>query len=223
MPLLFLFVAFVCGDTPPAFSLCHNEHTFSRRNLHDFVHRKRQTKDVIGQLFQWCSADAACAEAYHISMQQTADDERAFRYISAHWMRLTDGSVDLMRPFNETVCENESFEDLLRTLWVIALRLAVKETVQLECSANERAVFDAETMQLHCICQADRNCVDASEWRASSINWSHGTIIFASLVVAFVAVRMLLMVELRLRLYHRLLLAPIRAVEATRNELSKNL
>jgi hypothetical protein len=219
----FLALVFVAAQREPAqFSMCHNEHTFSRRDLSLFAHEKRQTKDAVGQLFRWCSANAACAEAYHISGAQTPADERTFRYISAHWLQMSNRDVDLMRPFNETVCENESFDDLLRTLWVIALRLHVKESVRLECGANERAVFDAEAMQLHCVCIADRNCVDASVWRASSLNWSNTTIIVATLMLIVVCAQLLLTAVARRALYHRLLLE-CRQKCTARAELLKSL
>ena len=188
------------------FSMCHNEHKFSRRDLHDYMHEKRQTKDPIAQLFDWCSSNAACAEAYHLSGQKTRTDEKAFRYISTHWLQMGDGSVDLMRPFNETVCENESFDDLLKTLWVIALRLHVKETIRLECGANEKAVFDSETMQMHCVCVSDRNCVDAVTLRESSVNWSNTTVSIACVVLIIVAIQMMLTSVARRRTYYRLLL-----------------
>jgi len=201
-------LAFCDGNdnNTPQFSMCHNEHTFSRRDLSQYIHEKRQTKDVIGKLFEWCSSNAACADAYHISMQRTKNDEKAFRYISSHWLQMADGSVDLMRPFNETVCENESFDDLLRTLWVIALRLHVKESIRIECGANERAVFDSETMQMHCVCIADRNCVDAVELRESSVNWSNTTVTIACIVLIIVAVQMMMTSIGRRRTYYRLLL-----------------
>lgn len=207
---LFVILALVslafCDENTTQFSICHNEHTFSRRDLHDYMHEKRQTKDVIGKLFEWCSGNAACAEAYHISTQRTKNDEKAFRYISSHWLQMADGSVDLMRPFNETVCENESFDDLLRTLWVIALRLHVKESIRIECGANERAVFDSETMQMHCVCISDRNCVDAVELRESSVNWSNTTVTIACVVLIIVAIQMMLTSIGRRRTYYRLLL-----------------
>lgn len=188
------------------FSVCHNEHTFSRRDLHLYAHEKRRTKDVVGQLFDWCSGDAACAEAYHISTNRTAVDEKTFRYISAHWLQQASTPVDLMEPFGEKVCESESFDDLLRTLWVLAMRLRVRETVRLECGANERAVFDAEAMQLHCVCAADRNCIDASVWRESSLNWSNTTVILAVVVLIVVVVQIFFTSATRRATYHRLLL-----------------
>lgn len=208
--------------------MCHNEHTFSRRDLRLYAHEKSQTKDAVGQLFRWCSANAACADAYHISSRQTRNDERTFRYISAHWLQLGGGgggadfNVDLMRPFNETVCDNESFDDLLRTLWVIALRLHVKESVRLECGANERAVFDSEAMQLHCVCVADRNCIDASVWRASSLNWSNTTVVIATIMLIIVCFQLLATAVVRRELYHRLLLE-CRQKCTSRDELLKSL
>ena len=222
--VILVLVSFaLCSDgNATQFSMCHNEHTFSRRDLHQYMHEKRQTKDVIGKLFEWCSANAACAEAYHISTQRTRNDEKAFRYISSHWLQMADGSVDLMRPFNETVCENESFDDLLRTLWVIALRLHVKESIRIECGANERAVFDSETMQMHCVCIADRNCVDAVELRESSVNWSNTTVTIACVVLIIVAVQMMMTSIGRRRTYYRLLLECKKQCNA-QAEFQKNL
>lgn len=203
--LLTLIVAQVFADVP-GFSMCHNEHAFTKRDYHAYAHQKRQTQDVMGQLYEWCSSDSDCAEAYHITTNRSPKDEKAFRYISKTWLHMTDSTVDLMRPFNETVCENASFDDLLKTLWIVAMRLNVKETIRLECGANERAVFDTETMQMHCVCISDRNCLDASEWRASSANWSNVTVSIAIAVLLVVLVQQLLLNISRRRTFHRLLL-----------------
>ena len=203
--LLMLIVAQVCCEVP-GFSMCHNEHSFTKRDYHAYAHQKRQTSDVMGQLYQWCSSDEDCAAAYHITTQRSPKEERAFRYISKTWLHMTDSTVDLLRPFNETVCENASFDELLKTLWIVAMRLNVKETIRLECGANERAVFDTETMQMHCVCISDRNCLDASEWRASSANWSNVTISIAVAVLLAVLVQQLLLNIQRRRTFHRLLL-----------------
>lgn len=204
--LFVLTLLATCAFAVSDFSMCHNEHSFTKRDYNVYVQAKRQTSDVIGQLFQWCSSDADCAEAYHISTAKTARDEKAFRHISKTWLHMTQSTVDLMRPFNATVCENESFDDLLKTLWIVAMRLNVKETIRLECGANERAVFDTETMQMHCVCISDRNCLDASEWRASSANWSNVTILVAVACLFLVLVQQLLLNIQRRRTFHRLLL-----------------
>lgn len=218
-----LLIAFASAESAaPEFSVCHNEHQFSRRNLHDFIHEKRQTKDVVGLLFEWCSSSSLCAEAYHIGTGRTKKDEAAFRYITKHWMQMQDGSVDLLRPFNETVCENETFDDLLRTLWVVAMRLHVKETIRLECGANEKVVFDTETLQMHCVCIADRNCLDSSEWRASALNWSNATTTIAGIVLIIVACQTFLTSLQKRHTYHLLLLECKKKCGA-REEFLKNL
>lgn len=204
--LLLLYVLSCSAVDSPQFSICHNEHSFSRRNLHDYINEKRQTKDTIGLLFEWCSESALCADAYYITTAKTQKDEKAFRYIAKHWLQMRQDNVDLMRPFNETVCENESFEELFKTLWVVAMRLHIKETIRIECGANEQVVFDTETMEMHCICISDRNCVDASVWRGSSLNWSNTTSIIAGIVVIIVASQVLVLSISRRRTYHRLLL-----------------
>ena len=200
-----LLLAFASAQTPE-FSICHNEHQFSRRHLQDFMHIKRQTKDVVGLLFEWCSSSALCADAYHIGTAKTKNDEASFRYIAKHWLQMGDGSVDLLRPFNETVCENETFDELLKTLWIVAMRLHVKETIRLECGANEKVVFDSETQQMHCVCISDRNCLDSSVWRASSLNWSNVTTTIAGVVLIIVACQMFLASMQKRHTYHRLFL-----------------
>lgn len=222
MTIIFLLIIALANAQTPEFSICHNEHQFSRRNLHDFMHAKRQTKDVVGLLFEWCSSSPLCADAYHIGTGKTKKDEASFRYIAKHWLQMGDGSVDLFRPFNETVCENETFDDLLKTLWVVAMRLHVKETIRLECGANEKVVFDSETQQMHCVCIADRNCLDSSVWRASSLNWSNVTTTIAAIVLIVVACQMFLTSMQKRHTYHRLFLECKQKCGA-RDEFIKNL
>ena len=194
------------GATTTRFSLCHNEHNFTRRHLESFSREKRRVRDPIGVLFRWCVADAACADAFFISQAGTRDEEVAFRYLSTHWLQLERDEVDLMRPFNETVCEHESFDDMLRLLWVLAMRLGIKEMTHIECSANERFVFNVETAQPGCQCLPDRNCIDADQVRAASANWSTSVVSAMVLVALVASVELIYSAERRRALYHRLLL-----------------
>lgn len=119
---------------------------------------------------------------------------------------MRNGNLDLMQPFNETVCDRASFDDLLRLLWVIGMRLHVKEHVMLECGPNERATLDIETRQLHCICAPDRKCFDTEEWRESSLNWSNVTVSVACVTLIIASLALIWGAVQRRALHHRLLL-----------------
>lgn len=194
------------SDNSSQFSVCHNEHSFTRRDLHRFAEEKRAHADPVGQLFKWCSSDALCADAYHISMNRTKTDETTFRYIAAHWLHMRNAKLDLMQPFNETVCTTATFDDLLRLLWIIGMRLNVREKVRIECGPNEQATLDIETMQLHCVCAPDRKCFDTEEWRETSLNWSNVTVSIASLTLFIASILLIRNAIERRAVNHRLLL-----------------
>lgn len=201
------------------FSVCHNEHDFSRSDYAEFASRQRSAGNPHSRLFQWCAQDPACASAYHLQ-GTAAEDEQVFRYLSSRWLHR---QVDIMQPLNETVCDSHSFDSLLQATWLLEMRLQSHENARIECGANKRFMFSTETMEGHCVCVEDRNCEEGGNWRENSLNYSTVSTVIVAAVLTIVLLLHMCASYSRLVLYQRLTFHCQQKCGGAREKFQKNI
>ena len=160
---MLLAIGVQCSSGSQQFSACHNNHSVSPTHFQTFVETEG-SRPGIRALYEWCSADTHCSEAYYL-LERTGDKEPAkrfdaFRFLVTRWT--ADGEVrSTGQLFERELCSHTSLEALTRRLWMLELRARAYENTRSRCASNEKFIFSPATLEGHCVCLGNRNC-DAS-------------------------------------------------------------
>ncbi len=112
-------------------------------------------RELLSDLFQWCSDDAECAWMYH---QAERRNLTVFRHLVNPQLSLPGQSWQ-QQPLVELLCKGTTLEDANKVLWLQRLK-ANRDRAHPICDVNHRLVLRAGGLNFECECRPDKTCSD---------------------------------------------------------------